>query len=516
MSARQDSDNLAWDRSDDLWEKAIKHVRLSSTCRKIDSFTEKIFAKPATMITPLIIGGFNVLYPFRIEGIAGHVLVRLPCPNQAPVPEEKTLAEAATAAYISQHTQVPIPKLFNYGIDAEIGPFMIIEDLGTRRSVSEVLETPRDDPNDVPVLNRNISKTKLKSIYLSMARLVLQLAQPSFPRIGSLVETSPGSSQFDVTARPLTLNMSNMVQLANIPKAIFPLKGTTFQTADAWYAALADMHIATLLFQHNDIVSSEDDCRTKYVARQLFHRLARQGRLSTFGFAQDDWSASASAAHYHYKDTAGVASTGGLPAPNNSGAFRLWSDDFRPVNILVDAEDNILGAIDWEFAYAAPTQFALDPPWWLLLDVPEMWDAGIDDWAEVYEGRLRTWLAAMEEAEQDNIENGESGESGTLLLSAYMRESWATGRFWLNYAARKSWAFDTVYWKYLDERLFGVREAGVPAEELWRTRVELLREDERAGMELMVRIKMEEAKERVLVEWEAEEARERLSSFLFD
>jgi hypothetical protein len=97
-----------------------------------------------------------------------------------------------------------------------------------------------------------------------------------------------------------------------------------------------------------------------------------------------------------------------------------------------------------------------------------------------------------------------------------MRESWATGRFWLNYAARKSWAFDTVYWKYLDERLFGVREAGVPAEELWRTRVELLREDERAGMELMVRIKMEEAKERVLVEWEAEEARERLSSFLFD
>jgi len=511
MSARQDSDNLAWDRSDDLWEKAIKHVRLSSTCRKIDSFTEKIFAKPATMITPLIIGGFNVLYPFRIEGIAGHVLVRLPCPNQAPVPEEKTLAEAATAAYISQHTQVPIPKLFNYGIDAEIGPFMIIEDLGTRRSVSEILETPREDPNDVPVLNPDIAETKLKSVYLAMARLVLQLAQPSFQRIGSLAETTPGSCQFDVAARPLTLNMSNMVQLANIPKAIFPPKGTTYQTADAWYTALADMHIATLLFQHNDMITSEDDCKTKYVARQLFRRPARQGRLSTFGFAQDDWSASASAAHHH-NDTAGTAATRRLPAPSGSSAFRLWSDDFRPVNILVDEEDNIRGAIDWEFAYAAPTQFALDPPWWLLLDVPEMWDAGIDDWAEVYEGRLGTWLAAMEEAERDM----EGGRGSLLLLSAYMRESWATGRFWLNYAARKSWAFDTVYWKYLDERFFGEREEEVPAEELWRTRVELLREDERAGMEEMVRIKMEEAKERVLVEWEDEEARERLSSFLFD
>lgn len=226
--------------------------------------------------------------------------------------------------------------------------------------------------------------------------------------------------------------MSNMVQLANIPKSIFPSKDTTYQTADEWYTALADMHIATLLFQHNDMVSSEDDCRTKYVARQLFRRLARQGRLSTFGFAEDNWSALALA---HQKE-AGKAR---LTAPNGAGAFRLWSDDFRPVNILVNEQDTIVGAIDWEFAYVAPTQFALDPPWWLLLDVPEMWDDGIDDWTKVYERRLETWLSAMEEAEQDTALGPDS-----LLLLAYMRESWSTGRFWLNYAARKSWAFDTI------------------------------------------------------------------------
>lgn len=156
-----------------------------------------------------------------------------------------------------------------------------------------------------------------------------------------------------------------------------------------------------------------------------------------------------------------------------------------------------------------PTQFVLDAPWWLLLDVPEMWDDGIEDWASVYERRLKTWISAMKEAEKD------VGAS-SLRLSAYMRESWETGRFWLDYAARKSWAFDTIYWKYLDERFFGERERNTPKKDLWRTRIHLLSEEERAAMEPLVQTKMEESKERVLVEWDAVEARQRLSSFLFD
>lgn len=94
-----------------------------------------------------------------------------------------------------------------------------------------------------------------------------------------------------------------------------------------------------------------------------------------------------------------------------------------------------------------------------------------------------------------------------------MRESWATGRFWLNYAARRSWAFDTIDWKYLDETFFGERGKDVLAEELWKTRVHHLTNEELAAM---VRTKMEESKDRLLVEWDAAEARQRLSSFLFD
>jgi hypothetical protein len=96
-----------------------------------------------------------------------------------------------------------------------------------------------------------------------------------------------------------------------------------------------------------------------------------------------------------------------------------------------------------------------------------------------------------------------------------MRESWDTGRFWVSYGARKSWAFDMAYWRFLDERFFGERGEGVGKEELWKTRVHLLSERERAAMEPFVERKMSEVEERVIVDWDPEEARERLAEVCF-
>lgn len=155
------------------------------------------------------------------------------------------------------------------------------------------------------------------------------------------------------------------------------------------------------------------------------------------------------------------------------GPFRLWCDNFRAGNVLLNEFNDIVAVIDWEFAYIGPAQFVLDLPWWLLLDVPEMWDSGIDDWRKVYDMRLKTWLSAMKQAEESIGSN-----SMPFPLSTYMRESWETGRFRLNYAARKSWAFDTIFWKYLDERFLGSRQRDVskhgPMEDestsIWRER----------------------------------------------
>jgi hypothetical protein len=80
-------------------------------------------------------------------------------------------------------------------------------------------------------------------------------------------------------AGPITLNMNNMLQLANIPASVLPPEDKTYGAADESYLALAEMYKAQLVFQHNDLVSMKDDCRNKYVAHQLFRKLAKQGRL---------------------------------------------------------------------------------------------------------------------------------------------------------------------------------------------------------------------------------------------
>ncbi|KAH7327354.1 hypothetical protein BKA65DRAFT_510451, partial [Rhexocercosporidium sp. MPI-PUGE-AT-0058] len=354
------------------------------------------------------------------------------------------------------------------------------------------------DPNLTPVLNLELPKSKLQRLWGNIAACLLEVVKPTFTRIGSLVEVDDGS--FRIAGRPLTQNMSSMTQLAHIPPSLLPLANETYATADDWYEALANMHVAQLVFQHNDLVTSEDDCRNKYVARQLFRRLARQGRLSIFGFVQDDWSACVKTVHPR------------CPAPDGSGPFRLWCDDFRPANVLLgldEDDDDVAAVIDWEFTYAAPTQFSLDPPWWLLFETPEMWPSGIEEWSRAYEPHLKTWLEAMEK-------EGKGSEFlDALPLSVHMEESWKMGRFWLNYAARKSWAFDAVFWTCLNERFFGERESEVPGKDLWKTRLHLLSEEERLAMEPFVQQKIEESQKRILVEWDPVEAKQRLSELLF-
>ncbi|KAK3298755.1 uncharacterized protein B0H64DRAFT_422494 [Chaetomium fimeti] len=488
---QEELDNLVWDKNDEDSDKSLKQMRL------------KRFGIPATLVSPLVVGGFNILYRVRLDGVSPRpdVMVRLPCPNLVQFPVEKTLQEAATANYIANNTSIPVPQHFFY--------------------VSARLTTPNDDPSVAHVLNPDLPEATLEDLWGKAASCLLQLSRLTFPRIGGLVEVEVegggkvddmekgNNSSYAIAGRPLTHNMTDMVRLANVPRSVLPPAGTTYGTADAWYAALADMHLAQLAFQHNDAVESPDDCRNKFVARQVFRCLARQGRLSSFGFAEDDWSAQSRSVSGRFRKLA--------PAPDGSGAFRLWGDDLRAGNMLLSEADDLVAVIDWEFAYAAPTQFALDPPWWLLLELAETWPSGVDDWTRIYEGRLKTWFAAMERAE-GMVPNGGANQLAALPvpLSTYMRESWETGRFWLSYGARKSWAFDMVYWKFLDERFFGERVAGVLKQDLWKTRLHMLTDEERAALEPFVERKMRESKDRIIVDWDDVEAKRRLSEVLFE
>jgi len=190
---------------------------------------------------------------------------------------------------------------------------------------------------------------------------------------------------------------------------------------------------------------------------------------------------------------------------------RLQTDGCPGSDSDANGEGILAAVVDWDFAHVAPAQFVLDPPWWLLFEMAEMrWPSGVDEWSEAYESQLEIWLKAMEEQEE-----GAAFLHG-LPLSAHMRESWETGRFWLNYAARKSWAFDAVFWNFLDERCVGARDSGFPDEELWRTKLDLLSCEEQQAMELFVRRKMEDSRERITADWEPAKPRGRLSELLFE
>lgn len=206
-----------------------------------------------------------------------------------------------------------------------------------------------------------------------------------------------------------------------------------------------------LASQRNDAIDSEEDCRQKYIARCLFRKITREHQLCS----------------------------------DDTGPFKLFCDDLRPANVLANEDHLMTGVVDWEFTYTAPTGFAYSPPFWLLLEVPEFWEDGLDDWTGKYEKVLPTFLKALKSKEQAAIDRGTLKE--TDRLSGHMLESWKSGMFWLNYAARKSWAFDMIYWAKIDRLFFGDGDLN--------DRIQLLTPEERGEMDRFIQMKLEAKKE---------------------
>ncbi|TWU71272.1 hypothetical protein ED733_000496 [Metarhizium rileyi] len=359
-------------------------------------------------------------------------------------PEEKVRYEVAVMRYVAANTTIPVPKIYHYGTKAEnptgLGPFIIIETLSL-------------DQTSHHVLDANISEQKLELLYRQMANIILQLSTLSFPRIGSLVQDEDGT--FSISGRPLIQNMNSLVEFAGVIPSLLPSQQYCISTE--WYAAMADMHLAQIMFQHNDAVLDEDDVRDKYVARQLFRRLASSGQLA-LGLDPEQ--------QFHPEAT-----------------FRLYSEDLRPSNVSIDQHLRVVGVIDWEFAYAAPAQFFIDPPWWLLLKSPEYWPGGYSSWMEAYEPRLNTFLRVLEEEEEKGKRPDSSSRPGdaAMPLSQLMRKSWGSKTWMINYAARDSWAFDFIFWRYLDCAYFGPNEGGD-----YQRRLGLLAKGEVEAMEALM------------------------------
>jgi hypothetical protein len=101
----------------------------------------------------------------------------------------------------------------------------------------------------------------------------------------------------------------------------------------------------------------------------------------------------------------------------------------------------------------------------------------------------------LETREQEGIQRGVL--KSDQVLSIRMRESWESGAFWVNYAARKSWAFDAVFWNWLDRKFFGDSYG-----ESLESRIKLLTSKQKNALEPFVERKLEEQKQKTLEDWD--------------
>lgn len=461
-------DDVAWEESDRIEREWRESLLVPSTQLAIGNFVAKFRQGVPKEIGPLKAGAFNAL--FRLTYLdGGSAVIRFAKPGRTMFPEEKVRNEVATMRFIQDRTAIPVPFILHWGTREEsplkIGPFIIMEYVDHEMNMTAALNTPGFTTHMRPVLDPNIDGARLEKLYRQFASILLQISQLEFPLIGALAETDEW--QWEVTQRPLSLPMNELVRTGTLPRSKLP--SSTFETSSNYLDSLAQLHIDHLAHQRNDAVESKADCQRKYTARKLFQKLASERKLISNEY--------------------------------NHGPFKLWCDDLRPSNILLNANLDIVAVIDWEFSYAAPNEFTYASPWWLLIEQPEYWDSGLEDWTEKYERRLATFLEVMVDCEDEFISSGRLQKE--QRLSGKMRDSWANGDFWTVYAARKSFAFDSVYWKKLDPRFFG-SEAEATSGEIWEKRLDLLDEQIRTAMELFVDKKMAESQTRELA-WEPDE-----------
>ncbi|KAJ5239925.1 hypothetical protein N7468_004544 [Penicillium chermesinum] len=440
MESQMCYDDVAWEQSDDISDNWLSQFLDINIKRPIAQFILKHDSGDDPEFKILQKGSFNIT--LQMKYTYGATNIRFPQPGAVLFPEEKVQNEVAVMRYISDQTSVPIPFVLHSGTQKESPP------------------QPRPVYHDEPYCPFN---DHLDKLYRQLAMVLLDLSKPQFQRIGSLSQVDDFT--WKVTGRPLSMNMNELVRLGTLPRSKLPPQFSTFQTASSYIEYLAQLNILHLIYQRNDAVKSADDCRRKYVARLLFHKLAKDKKLSQ--------------------------------SCHENGPFKLWCDDFRPANILLHDDLTIAGIVDWEFTYAAPLEFSYAPPWWLLIEKPEFWREGLDGWTRVFERRLETFLAAMRHCEEM------ASQQGQCRLSEKMRQSWETGDFWVVYGLLHSFAFDAIYWQKIDRRFFGPTKTNDP-NEAWKERLYLLDQDQRRDMERLVTSKLAEMEERVLA-WDPDE-----------
>ncbi|KAG9249385.1 uncharacterized protein F5Z01DRAFT_631806 [Emericellopsis atlantica] len=370
--------------------------------------------KQAGKFLGYFIGSFNISIAVQNGETGERALIRFPIPGKVYKSwlEQKVKNEVMVLKYISRHTDIPIPQVHHWGLTEEspchMGPF-IIEEFMEGEDLGELLRKPSDINEDLLVLNPGINNAKLDFVYEQIAGFQLQLSRLEFPRIGAIsMDSETGEGK--VTGPPLTYDMNEVVGFAGFPAESYTATEPFSRAGDYFSDRARCMQVN--LETHRNIGFDDDNITwSRCVARHCFAKL-----VPVYGNIDE------------------------------AGPFRLFCDDMRPSNMLADPKTmRITALLDLEFTNAMPAQYAYDLPSWLILRDPAiMISDSKQEFVDAFEPRKDQFIRAMERAEAKF-----PPAEGQPTLSARIRESWDSGRFWFNLAARSSFDVDEVYWKCL-------------------------------------------------------------------
>ncbi|KAF2006817.1 phosphotransferase enzyme family protein-like protein [Amniculicola lignicola CBS 123094] len=430
-------DELAEKTGDDQWEEW--KTRVLGAKKEIAEFVSSRRPGRGAEVLDWFQGSFNFCLQIMYNDGTPDVIIRFPGPGHTTFRDEKIENEVQIIQFLQENTTIPVPRLISWGLTEDspqnFGPF-IISDFVEGIHLSDALRDPADKKR--LHLNPQIDSEVLDKVFSQIADITLQLYKFNFDRIGAISKTS-STGTWSVTRRPLTYSMNELATTAFYPAEKFPQ--APFASAAEYFRYLMSEQKTHLWTQRN-LCSSPVEAHNRYVSRHLFMESVDRHCI------------------------------------DNSGPFKIFCDDFRPQNILVDPTTlRIKAVLDLEFTNAMPSQYASEPPWWLLLVGPDSYllrDRTIEEFVEEYEPRLEQFLQAMKRIE----EAGELSD-GKKPLSCLMHESWVTKRFWFNYAARKPFDIDVLFDSCLREGSAGV---------------ELLDESARAGLEPFIEMKMKQLK----------------------
>jgi hypothetical protein len=301
-------DDAAWEKSEEIADTWVRKFFNPDISIPIGNFLIRHHQPDGAISFDILEkGSFNIaLWMTYKTGPAG--IIRFPLPGATMFPEEKLRCEVAIMRYLYDKTSVSVPFFYHWGskesCPLELGPYIIMEYIEHDSSMYDVLNIPERSKNQRGMLNPEIDDDTLQALYKEIAGVLLKLSQPSFPRIGTFGQVDDFT--WEVASRPLSSNANELLRLGSLPQSYLPSHETTFKSTSEYLEYIAELYLSHLKHQRNDAIHSAEDCRRKFVARILFRNLAHKRKLT------QRWAAF------------------------DQGPFKIWADDFRPGNILVN------------------------------------------------------------------------------------------------------------------------------------------------------------------------------------